>query len=189
MEAGPKQGSNSTRVLYSKEKCAITEMIAQHCGAEQTCRLVSWRRARADGGEVQKQARARQTCSIVDLEQGRDYDGERVGARGGPEACGDPDETWALTREAKELRRQECVPVREERVYADSRLRAVAATGNYLGKDRNDVQLAAKEVSRLTSKLAKQDWRSAKKLARYLKVGRNETYPYGRPPVWLKPVA
>ena len=47
--------------------------------------------------------------------------------------------------------------------------RAVAARGNYLGQDRMGTQLAAKEISRLTSKPGEQDWRSAKRLARYLK--------------------
>ncbi len=35
--------------------------------------------------------------------------------------------------------------------------------GNYLGQDRMDMQFAAKEISRLTSKPEEQDWRSAKK--------------------------
>ncbi len=45
-------------------------------------------------------------------------------------------------------------------------LRAVAARGNYLGQGRMDMQFAAKETSRLTSKPEEQDWKSAKWLAR-----------------------
>ena len=51
----------------------------------------------------------------------------------------------------------------------ESRYRAVAARGNYLGQDRMDVQFAVKEISRLMSKPEAQDWRAAQKLARYLK--------------------
>ncbi len=40
--------------------------------------------------------------------------------------------------------------------------------GNYLGQDWMGVQVAAKEISRLTSKPEEQDWKSAKRLARYL---------------------
>ena len=48
-------------------------------------------------------------------------------------------------------------------------LRAVATRGRNLGQDRVDMQFAAKEVSRFMSKPEEQDWRSAKRLARYLK--------------------
>jgi hypothetical protein len=51
----------------------------------------------------------------------------------------------------------------------ESLLRAVAAKGKYLGQDRVDVQFAAKEVSRFTSKPEEQDWSRAKRLARYRK--------------------
>ena len=50
--------------------------------------------------------------------------------------------------------------------------RAVAARGKYLGQGRMDMQFAAKEVSRFTSKPEEQDWSSAKPLARYLKDNR-----------------
>jgi hypothetical protein len=46
--------------------------------------------------------------------------------------------------------------------------RAPEATGNYLGQDRIDMQFVAKEISRCTSEPDEQDWRSAKRLARYL---------------------
>ena len=51
----------------------------------------------------------------------------------------------------------------------ESLCRAVAARGNYLGQDRMDMQFAAKETSRFMSKPEEQDWKSAKRLARYLK--------------------
>ncbi len=46
----------------------------------------------------------------------------------------------------------------------------MAARGNYLGQDRRDMQFAAQEISRFTSKPEEQDWRAAKRLARYLRV-------------------
>ncbi len=45
----------------------------------------------------------------------------------------------------------------------------MAARGNYLGQDRVDMQIAAKEISRFMAKPEAQDWSSAKRLARYLK--------------------
>ncbi len=48
---------------------------------------------------------------------------------------------------------------------SESKFRAVAARGNYLGQDRMDVQYEAKEIS----KPQEQDWRAAKRLARHLK--------------------
>ena len=54
-------------------------------------------------------------------------------------------------------------------VGGESLFRAVVARGNYLGQDRIDMQFAAKETSRFMSKPEEQDWRSAKRLARYLK--------------------
>ena len=56
--------------------------------------------------------------------------------------------------------------------------RAVAARGNYLGQDRMDMQFAAKEISRFMSKPEEQDWRSAKRLARYLKDNRRVVIMY-----------
>ncbi len=50
-----------------------------------------------------------------------------------------------------------------------SKFRSVAAKGNYLGQNMMDMQYAAKEISRFTSKPEEQDWRAAKRLARYLK--------------------
>ncbi len=47
--------------------------------------------------------------------------------------------------------------------------RAVAARGNYLGQGRVEMQVGAKEISRVTAKPGEQDWRSAKRLARHLK--------------------
>ncbi len=38
-----------------------------------------------------------------------------------------------------------------------------------MGQDRADVQFAAKDISRFMSKPKEQDWKSAKRLARYLK--------------------
>ncbi len=52
---------------------------------------------------------------------------------------------------------------------SESKFRAIAARGNCLGQDRMDTQYAAKEISRFTSKPKEQDWRAAKRLARYLK--------------------
>ncbi len=54
-------------------------------------------------------------------------------------------------------------------VGEETRFRAVAARGNYLGQDRMEMQFAAKVISRFMSKPEEQDWRSAKRLARYLK--------------------
>ncbi len=51
----------------------------------------------------------------------------------------------------------------------ESRCRVVAARGNYVGHERMPVQLAAKEISRFTSKPDEPDWRAAKRPARYLK--------------------
>jgi hypothetical protein len=51
----------------------------------------------------------------------------------------------------------------------ESRYRAAAARGNYLGQDRMRVQFAAPERSRFMSKPKEQDWRAAKRLARYTK--------------------
>ena len=51
----------------------------------------------------------------------------------------------------------------------ESLFRTVAARGSYLGQDRMDMQFAAKEVSRFTSKPEEQDWSSANRLARYLR--------------------
>ncbi len=45
----------------------------------------------------------------------------------------------------------------------------MAARGNQLGKDRMDMQFAAKEISRFVSKPEEQGGKSAKRLARYLK--------------------
>ena len=56
--------------------------------------------------------------------------------------------------------------------------RAVAARGNYLGQDRVDMQFAAKEISRFMSKPEEQDWRSAKRLARYLKDNKRMVIEY-----------
>ena len=54
----------------------------------------------------------------------------------------------------------------------------MAARGNYLGQDRMDMQFAAKEISRFMSKPEEQDWRSAKRLARYLKDNRRVVIMY-----------
>ncbi len=50
----------------------------------------------------------------------------------------------------------------------ESRLWVVTARGSYVGQDRMDTQYPAKEISRFTSKPEGQDWRAAKRLARYL---------------------
>ncbi len=50
----------------------------------------------------------------------------------------------------------------------ESRFRAVAARGRYLRQDRMDVQYAAEEIWRFTSKPEEQGWRAAMRLARYL---------------------
>jgi hypothetical protein len=52
---------------------------------------------------------------------------------------------------------------------SESKFRAVAASGNYLGQCRMDMQYAAKEISRFVSKQEEQDWRAARRIARYLK--------------------
>ena len=57
----------------------------------------------------------------------------------------------------------------EEEFPEDSVDRAVAARGNYLGQDRMDMQFAAKQISRFMSSPEPCDWRSTKRLARYLK--------------------
>ncbi len=44
--------------------------------------------------------------------------------------------------------------------------RAVAGSGNYLGQDGMDMQFAAKEVGRFTSKPEERDWKSAKRTTR-----------------------
>ncbi len=54
----------------------------------------------------------------------------------------------------------------------------MAARGNYLGQDRMDTKFAAKEISRLRSKLEKQDWRVARRLAMYVKDRRRVVYEY-----------
>jgi hypothetical protein len=46
--------------------------------------------------------------------------------------------------------------------------RAAVARGDYLGQGRADMQFAAKEISRFTSKPEEQDWRSAKRLVRHV---------------------
>ncbi len=45
----------------------------------------------------------------------------------------------------------------------------MAARENYIGQDGMDMQFAAQEISRFMTKSEEQDWRSAKRLARYLK--------------------
>ncbi len=47
--------------------------------------------------------------------------------------------------------------------------RARAARANYLVQDRVDIQFAAREISRFTSKPEPEDWRKARRLGRYLK--------------------
>ena len=69
-------------------------------------------------------------------------------------------------------------PTGEVLVGGESSFRAVAARGNYLGQDRMDMQFAAKEISRFMSKPEEQDWRSAKRLARYLKGNRKVVIMY-----------
>ncbi len=59
--------------------------------------------------------------------------------------------------------------VEEELVGGEMFLRAMAARGKSLGQHRIDVQFAAKEISRFTSKPEEQDRRSAKISARRLK--------------------
>ena len=51
----------------------------------------------------------------------------------------------------------------------ERRYRAIAARANYLAQDRVDIQFAAKEISRFTSKPEQEDWKKAKRLGRYLK--------------------
>ena len=48
--------------------------------------------------------------------------------------------------------------------------RSVTASGNYLGHDRPDVQLAIKNCSTSMSSPTKNSWESMKKLGRYLKM-------------------
>ncbi len=60
----------------------------------------------------------------------------------------------------------------------ESKLRAVVASGNHLGQDRMDTQHAAKEISRFTPKPEEQDWRAARRLARYLKDHRKAVLEY-----------
>ncbi len=52
----------------------------------------------------------------------------------------------------------------DERKY-----RAIAARANYLAQDRVDIQFAARETSRFTSKPEPEGWKKAKRLGRYLK--------------------
>ncbi len=61
---------------------------------------------------------------------------------------------------------------REGQARGESLFRAVAARASYFGQDRVDVQFAAKEIWSFTSKPDKKDWRSAKRLTRYLKICR-----------------
>ncbi len=49
----------------------------------------------------------------------------------------------------------------------ESLVQLVATRGNYLGQDSMDMQYAAKEISRFRSRPEEQDWRAAKRLARY----------------------
>ncbi len=61
---------------------------------------------------------------------------------------------------------------------SESRVRAVAARGNYLCQDRMDMQFAANGISRFMSKPEDQDGRAAKRLARYLKDNRRVVLEY-----------
>ena len=54
----------------------------------------------------------------------------------------------------------------------------MAARGNYLGQDRLDMQFAARGISRFMSTPEEQDWRSAKRLARYLKDNKRMVIEY-----------
>ncbi len=54
----------------------------------------------------------------------------------------------------------------------------MAARGNYLGQDRMVLHHAASKISRFMSKPEKQDWRAAKRLARYLKDHRRVALEY-----------
>ncbi len=54
----------------------------------------------------------------------------------------------------------------------------MAARGDYLGQDRMDMQFAAKTISRFMSKPEEQDWRSAKRLDRYLKDNKRAVIEY-----------
>ena len=47
-----------------------------------------------------------------------------------------------------------------------------------MGQDRMDMQFAAKEISRFMSMPEEQDWRSAKRLARYLKDSKRMVIEY-----------
>ncbi len=69
-------------------------------------------------------------------------------------------------------------PTGETIVGEGSQFRAVAARGSYLGQDRMDMQFAAQEISRFMSKPEEQDWRSAKRLARYLTDNRRVVIMY-----------
>ncbi len=57
--------------------------------------------------------------------------------------------------------------------------RAIAARANYLARDRPDIQLAAKEVSRFMSKPEAGDLRRAKRLGRYLTDNNKMIFNYG----------
>ena len=61
---------------------------------------------------------------------------------------------------------------------SESKFRAVAARGNYLGQDAMDMHYAAEEISRFMSKPEEQDWRAAKRLARHLKDHRRVLLEY-----------
>ncbi len=50
----------------------------------------------------------------------------------------------------------------------------------YLGEDRMDMQFAAKKISRFTSKPDEPDWKSAKRLARYLKDNKRVVVEHNR---------
>ncbi len=60
----------------------------------------------------------------------------------------------------------------------ESRFRAVAARGNYLGQDRMDMQQAAKDISTFMSKPEEQERKAAKRLARYSKDHRRFVLEY-----------
>ncbi len=122
---------------------------------------MSWNRSTTYGGEVPEQTGEKQAGIGEDLEQDRDGDGPGVEIRGskgvatpGVASAG----VWGQAGEG-EVRRQ----------AGESTFRAAAARGDYLGQDRMVMKFAAKEVSRFMSKPEKQDWSSAKRLARYLK--------------------
>jgi hypothetical protein len=58
--------------------------------------------------------------------------------------------------------------VEEEQVVYETRRRTIAARANCLAQDRMDIQLAAKEIGRFTSK-PEPDWQRVKRLGRDLK--------------------